>query len=660
MRQHFLLSSVIVVLLAALVFAGTPVNQTQPAKQMQIAPVIIENQGIAPEVRSINSAPPQMNSILIDSSRNGYGFSTSGPKSADMATDLTDVDWLGMAYRMFVPGDPNSGIIGVAEMNATAGFDYSNFTFQQYINAMANFGLGGRYPSFVAMPEGPVPIWNQYFTAAVGTGPTESDAFLSFDFFGWGPFGGGWIAPESWSQNSNPADIHSLWLGHTDIKRDQQGVYHAGGWWEIDLNTGNQTFIHGTSTDLQSWTWENASVDISATQFEGNSPRFAYGSDGFGAWMTTGHFMPAPPASDDFKIMFATTNDWGLTWSAITRLDYEADLGIPEYIYASDSIYVPDPNGNPILYEDSASVGVTYDHDLIVLPNDELHFGCTISWGPYADQAAGTYYPNGLYMGLYDVHSSDKGQTWTSSRIAWNAGLLEGDTTGSYVTTNEIDLGYDDEGNIFAAWLDRDRTNVVPSTFPRFNTGITSNFNLDVWSAVSQDGGNTWSEAKQLTDDQQNCAMGLRLATRSRYDANYPTGRTYMLYMIPDLTRPLPPPVEILADHVQWLYVAEAKDYILDIDNDPAVTVDNFMVHQNYPNPFNPVTNLQIDLAKTENVEAVVYNTLGQKVATLFNGKMQQGSNTLQWNAANQPSGVYILQVKTAGRSEARKMMLMK
>ncbi|HFE64848.1 MAG TPA: T9SS type A sorting domain-containing protein [Caldithrix sp.] len=506
--------------------------------------------------RGLLSAPTQTNSILIDSARNGYGFSSSGPKGVDWTIDLFGNEWVGVAYRKFVPGDPNTGIIGVAELDATAGFNYSNITFWDYINNVTGTTIGGRYPSFVAAPEGPLPMWTQYDVA--GT-PTQARAMLSFDFFGWGPFGGGFIPPVDWAKDSNPAIIHSLWLGNTDLYKDASNVYHIGGVWEIDLNSGNYTFIHGTSTDLQSWTFENASLDWSTIDIPSmNVPRFAWGTNGFGAWVSTGYLSSSP--DQDYKLMLCTTNDYGAHWGQVQRFDF-SELGIPETITAADSIYIVDPTtGEIVLYTGDASVGITYDFDLIVLPNNELHVGCTISWGPPA--SATEYFPNKLHMGLYDVKSADQGTTWSSSRIWWPSGLLIGDTLGSWVTTNEIDLGHDTNGNLYAAWRDRDPTVVVPTPYPHTNANITNHYVNDIWASMSKDDGATWSKRPfRVTNDQQNSSYGFRLSTRTNWYPN-DNGKIYMVYQIADLSRPLPPPVERMDDHVQWYYLAEAKGFL--------------------------------------------------------------------------------------------------
>ena len=55
-----------------------------------------------------------------------------------------------------------------------------------------------------------------------------------------------------------------------------------------------------------------------------------------------------------------------------------------------------------------------------------------------------------------------------------------------------------------------------------------------------------------------------------------------------------------------------------------------------------------------------MYDTLGKEVATLVNERKEQGRYTVEFNAENLPSGMYIYQI-TAGKYRAsEKMLLMK
>jgi hypothetical protein len=77
---------------------------------------------------------------------------------------------------------------------------------------------------------------------------------------------------------------------------------------------------------------------------------------------------------------------------------------------------------------------------------------------------------------------------------------------------------------------------------------------------------------------------------------------------------------------------------------------DQFKLYQNYPNPFNPSTTLQLyvpgNLSEQSSVKVEIYNVVGQKVRTLFDGNMPAGVHALTWNGNSDrglavPGGIY-------------------
>lgn len=86
-----------------------------------------------------------------------------------------------------------------------------------------------------------------------------------------------------------------------------------------------------------------------------------------------------------------------------------------------------------------------------------------------------------------------------------------------------------------------------------------------------------------------------------------------------------------------------------------------FALKQNYPNPFNPTTKISFSLAREGFTTLKIYNLLGEEVATLFSGIAKAGKlHSIEFNAANLPSGVYISRLQSGNDIQTRKMMLMK
>ena len=96
------------------------------------------------------------------------------------------------------------------------------------------------------------------------------------------------------------------------------------------------------------------------------------------------------------------------------------------------------------------------------------------------------------------------------------------------------------------------------------------------------------------------------------------------------------------------------------VNEKPGATPVNYVLRQNYPNPFNPTTQIEYSVPKYGYVTLKVYNTLGQEVATLFDGQQKTGNYVATFDGTGLASGVYMYRLESEGVSISKKFVLMK
>ncbi len=94
--------------------------------------------------------------------------------------------------------------------------------------------------------------------------------------------------------------------------------------------------------------------------------------------------------------------------------------------------------------------------------------------------------------------------------------------------------------------------------------------------------------------------------------------------------------------------------------SDPEIVPLSTALMQNYPNPFNPVTEIPLQLSQSQVVEVLVFDQLGNRVATVFKGHLNAGSHTLRFDASELASGIYYYRLKAGAKLQTRKMVLLK
>ena len=110
-----------------------------------------------------------------------------------------------------------------------------------------------------------------------------------------------------------------------------------------------------------------------------------------------------------------------------------------------------------------------------------------------------------------------------------------------------------------------------------------------------------------------------------------------------------------LMDNVlNWFGAMEVEDINSEL-SPAALSLD-----QNYPNPFNSQTCIMFNLVKANTVILEVLNLRGRKVATLVDGMLEAGWNTVIFDASGLSTGIYFYRLKSGDSERMRKMMLLK
>ena len=83
-----------------------------------------------------------------------------------------------------------------------------------------------------------------------------------------------------------------------------------------------------------------------------------------------------------------------------------------------------------------------------------------------------------------------------------------------------------------------------------------------------------------------------------------------------------------------------------------------FELYPNYPNPFNPSTTIRYSVPHRTNITLLVFNTLGQRIATLLEGNQEAGVHDLKFDGTRLASGVYFYRMHAGDFVRTRRLVL--
>ena len=102
----------------------------------------------------------------------------------------------------------------------------------------------------------------------------------------------------------------------------------------------------------------------------------------------------------------------------------------------------------------------------------------------------------------------------------------------------------------------------------------------------------------------------------------------------------------------------------IDVEFDVVAKVEvlvptEFALSQNYPNPFNPNTVVCMSLPMASEYRLNIYNITGQLVES-FSGYSEAGIITIEWDATEYSSGIYLYRMEAGSFTQTKKMVLLK
>jgi hypothetical protein len=714
MRRSFTVFLIVLFSFAAIVMAKDKkfrkqVNQ-MPVSNKAVLVVPQEESASASYAEDNNAVVPVSNNndqrirktaathhVQVDASLNGYGWLNHAIRSVDRFKGTTsggdDVDLVLTAYRQKIEGSTETGILGATVVDVSSGLENGTLYRQEEINGwMLTNDIGARYPGAVAL-DFPFVVCNEYIEERLTGLPGGDVANISHPYlFTDGEETYGMDDPDWLDFQMDDGYLHHdvsenrLWNGPVAVVKDGVDDYHYIGvysnWysnaeWKIQGHQNDYVILNAVTADpLDEWTIDTDPELINVNDVSYGRPGVALNSSGIGVIAGPGHLGWHHPDSgwyyNKLKITYQTTDDYGESWSIPDTVSF-GDLGFPLYHDPAqgDSLLgwweVPTPGDTVwVWYTGPTFMGTNFDMDVIVDDNNYIYVGFNSLWGRPTE---GGWYPSPYYSGVFMARKMP-GHDWEAARIAYNNGVFEGDDfiegMSQYFFDTEVDLALDENGSIYAAWLDRRRIGVEIGYLNRYadpeQSGRIEDFKTDIYASRSPDGGANWSASPtNISDTESLDEYELNLALHADSRDN---GTVWVAYCLCDNPSSGNPATDAYIELENQIWVAEANDFEAPsaIDDDgKEIVVRDYSLNQNYPNPFNPTTRIEFIPLKSGQANLTVYSVTGEKVAELYNDYVKEGNNyTIDFDGTNFAAGIYFYRLTIGNSVEVKKMALIK
>ncbi|MDP8237979.1 MAG: T9SS type A sorting domain-containing protein [Candidatus Hatepunaea meridiana] len=136
-----------------------------------------------------------------------------------------------------------------------------------------------------------------------------------------------------------------------------------------------------------------------------------------------------------------------------------------------------------------------------------------------------------------------------------------------------------------------------------------------------------------------------------------------------DISSADPEPNQTYETHLQFNHNSPAEGSIwvditmtvtLGLEQDSEYMPVEYGLTDIYPNPFNAVSNISFNLDRASNITLTLHDLTGRQITELSNNYMQAGKYSVQLNAVDWPSGLYMVRLDDGSRVSMKKVALLK
>ena len=282
-------------------------------------------------------------------------------------------------------------------------------------------------------------------------------------------------------------------------------------------------------------------------------------------------------------------------------------------------------------------------------------------WILHADTISGVYQPTTYRV---DIEAIDLigGDEYFRMRQGYSAD--DGSSEGHWY----LWIREDSTGGVIGAFGDTsivDSSTIYDPPLPSFpNEAVNQGYSWEFDFPTMGPGGDHWSCLVESISETVQVPVGefndcLKIRTIITDNASGDTTQWIYNYYAEGIGQVLYMGWNFFWENFKFELIEYSVQSPVDVRESPSVPI-HINLQQNYPNPFNPTTTISYQLPKSSFVKLTIYDVSGRLIETLVDEKKNAGYYSIQWDASQFSSGVYIYRIQADGFSAVKKCLLIK